>query len=63
MQKKYSKNLNINQKNNGKYNTSEIKLSVELDENRVPEKLMWTALEGGIQEEEVKSIYAFGLGW
>ena len=33
-------------------NTSEIKLSIELDENRVPEKLMWTALEGGIQESK-----------
>ena len=35
--------------------TSEIKLSIELDENRVPEKLMWTAVEGGVQEEESKA--------
>ncbi|SHF99148.1 protein involved in gliding motility GldC [Flavobacterium fluvii] len=37
-------------------NKSEIKLSIELDENRVPEKLMWTAIEGGIQEEECKAF-------
>ncbi len=36
--------------------TSEIKLSIELDENRVPEKLMWTAAEGGVQEEESKAF-------
>ncbi|MBA4277706.1 gliding motility protein GldC [Flavobacterium sp.] len=37
-------------------NTSEIKLSIELDKNRVPEKLMWTAIEGGVQEEESKAF-------
>jgi gliding motility-associated protein GldC len=37
-------------------NTSEIKLSIELDENRVPEKLMWTASEGGINTEEAKAF-------
>ena len=28
--------------------TSKIELKVELDENRVPEKLSWTAQDGGI---------------
>ena len=37
-------------------NTSEIKLTIELDENRVPEKLMWTASEGGINTEESKAF-------
>lgn len=35
---------------------SEIKLSVELDENRVPETLHWTAKEGGIDNEEAKAV-------
>ncbi|CAH0336876.1 hypothetical protein FVB9288_02602 [Flavobacterium sp. CECT 9288] len=37
-------------------NTSEIKFLVELDENRVPEKLMWTAKDGGVEHEEAKAI-------
>lgn len=36
--------------------TSEIKFLVELDENRVPEKLKWTAQDGGINAEEAKAI-------
>jgi gliding motility-associated protein GldC len=37
-------------------NTSEIKLNIELDENRVPEKILWTASEGAIHAEEAKSF-------
>lgn len=36
--------------------TSEIKFIVELDKNRVPEKLMWTAEDGGINAEEAKAV-------
>ncbi len=36
--------------------TSEIKFVIELDENRVPDKLKWTAQDGGIKNEEAKSI-------
>ena len=36
--------------------TSEIKFTVELDENRVPEKLMWSAQDGGIDAEEAKAM-------
>lgn len=36
--------------------TSEIKISVDLDENRIPEKLAWTAQDGGIDQEEAKAI-------
>ncbi len=36
--------------------TSEIKIVVELDENRVPEKLKWTAQDGGINAEEAKAM-------
>ena len=35
---------------------SEIKFLVELDENRVPEKLMWSAQDGGIESEEAKAL-------
>lgn len=37
-------------------NTSEIKFTVALDENRVPEKLLWTAKDGGIEMEEAKAV-------
>ena len=36
--------------------TSEITLKVELDENRVPEKLNWTAQDGGIKNAEAKAM-------
>jgi gliding motility-associated protein GldC len=35
---------------------SKIELNVELDENRVPEKLNWTAQEGGINNEVAKAM-------
>ncbi|WP_445382864.1 gliding motility protein GldC [Robiginitalea sp. IMCC43444] len=39
-----------------KTHTSEITLKVTLDENRVPEKLNWSAEDGGIQDEEAKAM-------
>ena len=36
--------------------TSEIKIIVELDENRVPEKLTWSAQDGGVEQEEAKAM-------
>ena len=36
--------------------TSEIKFLIDLDENRVPEKLQWTAHDGGVNAEEAKAI-------
>ena len=35
---------------------SKIELKVELDANRVPEKLYWTAEDGGISNEEAKAM-------
>jgi len=35
---------------------SKIVLNVELDENRVPEKLNWSAQDGGVDGEEAKAI-------
>jgi len=37
-------------------NTSKIELNVELDENRIPEKLRWSAQDGGINNEEAKAM-------
>lgn len=39
-----------------KLHTSEIKLRVTLDENRVPEALHWSAEDGGINNEEAKAM-------
>jgi len=39
-----------------KTKTSRIELNVELDDNRVPEKLFWTAQDGGITNEEAKAM-------
>ncbi|MFS4469653.1 gliding motility protein GldC [Maribacter sp. 2210JD10-5] len=36
--------------------TSEITLKVGLDENRVPEKLTWSAQDGGIENEAAKAM-------
>ena len=36
--------------------TSEIKFVVELDENRVPENISWSAQDGGVDLEEAKAI-------
>ena len=35
---------------------SEIKINITLDENKVPEQLSWTALDGGIDQEEAKAV-------
>ena len=39
-----------------KNNTSKIELNVELDDNRVPERLQWTAQDGGITNAEAKAM-------
>ncbi len=36
--------------------TSEIKILIQLDENRVPDKLVWSAEEGGVNAEETKAF-------
>lgn len=35
---------------------TDIKISVELDENQVPEKLKWSAQDGGVNNEEAKAM-------
>lgn len=35
---------------------SEIKISVTLDDNKIPEKLSWTAPDGGINNEATKAL-------
>ena len=65
MQKNYLKNLNTNLKKMANNNTSDpskserasqIKINVQLDENRIPEKLSWAAVEGGVELEEAKAF-------
>ena len=36
--------------------TSEIKFNVGLDENKIPEKISWTAQDGGIENSESKAL-------
>ena len=36
--------------------TSEIRLKVGLDENRIPEELTWSAEDGGVENEEAKAM-------
>ena len=36
--------------------TSEIKFVIDLDENRVPETLTWSAQDAGINQEETQAI-------
>lgn len=37
--------------------TSTISIDVELDENKIPEKLNWTAEDGGVTNQESKAIF------
>lgn len=37
-------------------NNSEIKIQVGLDENRIPEKMKWSADDGGITDKESKAL-------
>ena len=36
--------------------TSKIQITVGLDDNRIPEKLHWTAQDGGVSNEEAKAV-------
>ena len=36
--------------------TSEISISVALDENKIPEKLSWSAPDGGVNNQESKAV-------
>src|SRR5690606_17593495 len=36
-------------------NTSEIKIKVTVDENKVPDDIRWTANDGGIKNEQAKA--------
>jgi gliding motility-associated protein GldC len=36
--------------------TSEIKLNINLDENKIPEKIKWSAPDGGVDYEETKAF-------
>ncbi|AMA50035.1 MULTISPECIES: gliding motility protein GldC [Flavobacterium] len=36
--------------------TSDIKFEISLDENHIPEKLHWTAKDGGVEKQEAKAF-------
>lgn len=36
--------------------TSEIKINVTLDENNIPQKMVWSAKEAGMENQECKSL-------
>jgi gliding motility-associated protein GldC len=38
-------------------NKSKIEISVELDENKIPEKIKWSAEDGNIKDQESKAIF------
>jgi hypothetical protein len=37
--------------------TSKVNFTIHLDENKIPEKLNWTAEDGGVKNEETKAIF------
>lgn len=39
-----------------KTHKSTIEIDVTLDENKIPEKLRWTAADGGVQNKETKAV-------
>lgn len=39
-----------------KQHTSEIKINVTLDENKIPEKIQWSAEDGGVANEVTKAV-------
>jgi gliding motility-associated protein GldC len=36
--------------------TSDIKITVKLDENKIPEKMAWNAPDGGVSNEPTKAV-------
>ena len=36
---------------------SKIEISVELDENKIPEKILWSASDAGIKDHETKAAF------
>lgn len=55
----FSMDQSINRKKNkrmGVKHNSEIKIAVGLDENKIPEKLNWSADDGGISNMESKAL-------
>ena len=49
-------NATISKKKSSSNKKSDIKITVGLDENNVPEKLLWTAQDGGVEQEEAKAL-------
>ncbi len=57
MPKLFLRIRSTNQRNNHRImKKSDIKITVGLDENNVPEELLWTAQDGGVEQEEAKAL-------
>ncbi len=39
-----------------KRESKNIAIEVELDENKIPEKIMWSALDGNVEKEEAQAL-------
>lgn len=40
-----------------KNKNSKIQISVDLDENKIPEKILWSASDSGIKNNETKAVF------
>ena len=40
-----------------KYKKSKIEIAVELDDNKIPEKIFWSATDAGIENSETKATF------
>jgi len=36
---------------------SEVSFTIELDENKIPENIRWTASDAGVEQEEAKALF------
>ena len=36
---------------------TQISFNVELDENKIPEKISWSATDGGVKNKESKAVF------
>ena len=41
--------------------TSPISIEITVDENNIPEKILWSAPDGGVDKEVTKLLWLFGM--
>jgi len=42
---------------------SKIEISVDLDDNKIPEKILWSAEDGNIKDKESKALFFICVGF